>query len=147
MVAVIQRVIGSWVEVEGKEIARIAKGYNILLGVIEGDTDEDIEKLVKKIVNLRIFPNEKGKFDKNILQIQGEALVVSQFTLAGKIKKGNRPDFSAAMKPNEAKKLYEKFVERLGEHIPVQTGEFGAMMEVGIINDGPVTIIANSKEL
>ena len=147
MVAVIQRVSSSWVKVGDKEIARIGKGYNILLGVIEGDTQEDIEKLVKKIINLRIFPNEAGKFDKNIFQIGGEALVVSQFTLAGKIKKGNRPDFTNAMKPDSAKKLYEKFVQKLSEHIPVQTGEFGAMMEVGIMNDGPVTIIANSKEL
>ena len=147
MVALLQRVSASWVRIDGKEIARIGQGLSILLGVIQEDSEEDIAKLVKKIVNMRIFPNEAGKFDKSILQIGGEALVVSQFTLAANIKRGNRPDFSAAMPPAEAKRLYDKFVAALREHIPVQTGEFGAMMEVGIINDGPVTIIADSREI
>ncbi len=147
MVALLQRVRESWVRIEDKEVARIGRGLSILLGVVQGDSEEDIAKLVKKIVNMRIFPNEAGKFDKNILQVGGEALVVSQFTLAANIKRGNRPDFSAAMPPAEAKKLYEAFVAALREHIPVQTGKFGAMMEVGILNDGPVTIIADSRQL
>ncbi|BCD67207.1 D-aminoacyl-tRNA deacylase [Nitratiruptor sp. YY09-18] len=147
MIALIQRVTESWVKVENKEIAHIQKGLNILLGVMANDTDEDIEKLVKKILNLRIFPNEKGRFDKNILQVGGEILVVSQFTLAGNIRRGNRPDFSNAMEPVRAKELYALFCEELARHVPVQKGAFGAMMEVGIINDGPVTIIADSKKL
>ncbi len=147
MKAFIQRVKSSWVKVEDKEIARIGKGYNILLGVMQGDNELDIEKLIKKIINLRIFPNELGKFDKNVVQVGGEILVVSQFTLAAKCKRGNRPDFTEAMPPQEAKRLYEEFVTKLSSYIAVQTGEFGAMMEVGIINDGPVTIGLDSKEL
>ncbi len=147
MIALLQRVRESWVRIDGIEVARIGRGLNILLGVMQGDTSEDIEKLVRKIINMRIFPNDAGKFDKNILQIDGEALVVSQFTLAANIKKGNRPDFTAAMPPTEAERLYEEFVAVLRRHIPVQTGRFGAMMEVGIINDGPVTIIADSRQL
>ena len=147
MIALIQRVSSSWVNIANNEIARIGKGYNILLGVIKGDEKDDIDKLVKKIVNLRLFPNEKGKMDKNIVQIKGQALIVSQFTLAADIKRGNRPDFSAAMPPHEAQKLYELFCQKLNAHIEVQTGKFGAMMEVGIINDGPVTITVDSRRL
>ncbi|MRI59302.1 MAG: D-tyrosyl-tRNA(Tyr) deacylase [Epsilonproteobacteria bacterium] len=147
MRAVIQRVSSSWVKIEGHQIAQIQKGYNILLGIVKGDTIEDVDKLIKKILNLRLFPNEEGKMDKNILQVQGEILVVSQFTLAASIKRGNRPDFGAAAPPEEAKRLYELFCQRLQEYLPLQTGEFGAMMEVGVVNDGPVTIIADSGEL
>ena len=147
MRALLQRVKSSWVKIDEKEVARIAIGYNILLGVMHDDNEQDIEKLIKKIINLRIFPNEEGKFDKNIVQVGGEILVVSQFTLAANCKRGNRPDFTQAMPPKEAKRLYEEFVTKLAKHIKVQTGEFGAMMEVGIINDGPVTIVLDSKEL
>ncbi|BAF69187.1 D-aminoacyl-tRNA deacylase [Nitratiruptor sp. SB155-2] len=147
MVALIQRVKESWVKIDGTEIAKIGKGYNILLGVMKEDTTKDIEKLIKKIVKLRLFPNESGKMDKNILEVKGSVLVVSQFTLAGNAKKGNRPDFTAAMPPKEAKELYDHFCQKLSLHLPVQTGLFGAMMEVGIINDGPVTLILDSKKL
>jgi len=147
MKALLQRVKKSWVRVDGKEIASIQTGLNILLGVMENDNEADIDKLVKKIVHLRIFPNEMGRFDRSIKDISGDALVVSQFTLAANCKRGNRPDFTRAMKPKRAKELYELFIAKLQEHIPVQTGQFGAMMEVGIINDGPVTIILDSKEL
>ncbi len=147
MVALLQRVKESWVKIEGKEVARIGQGLNILLGVMKEDSKEDIEKLVKKIVKLRIFPNEAGKFDKSLLDVGGEALVVSQFTLAANVKHGNRPDFTQAMAPMEAKELYETFVQRLSQEVNVQTGKFGAMMEVSIINDGPVTIIIDSKKL
>ncbi len=143
----LQRVKSSWVTIDGQEVAKIGRGYTILLGVIEGDAKEDITKLIKKILNLRLFPNEKGKMDKNILQIGGQILVVSQFTLAANCKRGNRPDFSLAMPPLLAKELYEDFVAKLKEHIDVQTGVFGAMMEVGILNDGPVTIILDSRQL
>ena len=146
MRAVIQRVKESWVDVDGERIAQIGAGLNILLGVVEGDT-EDAQKLAQKIAHLRIFADERGRFDRSLVDIGGEALVVSQFTLAASIRRGRRPDFTAAMEPAEAKRLYELFCDFLGELVPVQKGRFGAMMEVGIINDGPVTIIADSKEL
>ena len=147
MTALIQRVSLSWVKIGDEEIARIGRGYNILLGVLKEDSEQDIDKLVKKIVHLRLFPNEESKMDKNIVQIGGQALVVSQFTLAANVKKGNRPDFTAAMPPERAKELYELFCTKLGGHIPVQTGRFGAMMEVGIVNDGPVSIVIDSRDL
>ncbi len=147
MIAVIQRVSRAAVYVDGEAIARIGCGLQILLGVMHDDDESDVEKLVRKIVALRIFPNEAGKMGRNVLQVGGEALVVSQFTLAGEIKKGNRPDFTAAMKPQDAEALYEAFVAAMRAHLPVSTGKFGAMMEVEIHNDGPVTIIADSKRL
>ncbi len=147
MRVIIQRVKKSWVRVDGKEVAKIGRGYNILLGVMEQDREEDLEKVVKKIVNLRLFPDERGRFDKSIKEIEGEVLVVSQFTLAADAKRGNRPDFSKAKRADEAKEVYERFVKRLKEHLSVKTGIFGAYMEVGIINDGPLTIILDSKEL
>ncbi|MCF6206505.1 MAG: D-aminoacyl-tRNA deacylase [Sulfurovum sp.] len=147
MTALIQRVSSSYVKIETEEVAAIGKGYNILLGVMQDDTEVDIEKLVNKIVKLRIFPNEAGKMDKNIVDVGGEVLVVSQFTLAANLKRGTRPDFNRAMKPDEANRLYELFKEKLGVFVPVQSGVFGAMMEVGIVNDGPVTIIVDSRQL
>ena len=147
MIALIQRVKSSSVKVDGKEIAKIGKGFNILLGIVEDDTSEDIDKLIKKIVKMRIFENDCGKFDLSILDVDGEVLVVSQFTLSANIKKGNRPSFSKAMNPKDAKVLYREFVEKLSNYVPTKEGIFGAMMEVEIINDGPVTIIANSKEI
>jgi D-tyrosyl-tRNA(Tyr) deacylase len=147
MRAVIQRVKESWVDVDGERIAQIGAGLNILLGVVEGDTESDAKKLAQKIARLRIFADERGRFDRSLVDIGGEALVVSQFTLAASIRRGRRPDFAAAMEPAEAKRLYELFCDFLGELVPVQKGRFGAMMEVGIINEGPVTIIADSKEL
>ena len=147
MTALIQRVSHSYVKVEGEEIAFIDKGYNILLGVMKDDSEADVEKLVNKIVKLRIFPNEAGKMDKSIVDVEGEVLVVSQFTLSANLKRGTRPDFNGAMKPDEAKRLYENFKKKLSAYVPVCSGVFGAMMEVGITNDGPVTIIADSKFL
>ncbi|WP_300363587.1 D-aminoacyl-tRNA deacylase [Hydrogenimonas sp.] len=147
MIALLQRVSRSSVVVEGREIAHIGRGYNILLGVLKGDTEADIDKLVPKIVHLRIFADEAGKMNRSVLDIGGEALVVSQFTLAGSVKKGRRPSFDDAMPPQEAKRLYDIFCERLAEHVPVQRGEFGAMMDVEIHNDGPVTFIVDSRAL
>jgi D-tyrosyl-tRNA(Tyr) deacylase len=147
MIALLQRVSRSSVVVEGREIAHIGRGYNILLGVLKGDTEADIDKLVPKIVHLRIFADEAGKMNRSVLDIGGEALVVSQFTLAGSVKKGRRPGFDDAMPPQEAKRLYDIFCERLAEHVPVQRGEFGAMMDVEIHNDGPVTFIVDSRAL
>ena len=147
MIALLQRVNHSKVTVDGETVGEISLGYNILLGVLKEDDETDIEKLVQKIVNLRVFSDENGKMNKSILDVKGEALVVSQFTLAGNVKKGRRPSFDNAMSPVEAKRLYEEFCLQLGKHIEVQTGKFGAMMEVEIINDGPVTFIIDSKEL
>ena len=146
MRAVIQRVKNSWVLIDNREVARIGYGLTILLGVLKGDSAEDVERLAKKIVHLRIFPNEMGKFGRSLLDVKGEALVVSQFTLAAETRRGHRPDFTAAMQPPQARTLYNSFVERLAQFVPVQTGHFGALMEVGIINDGPVTIILDSRE-
>ncbi len=147
MIALLQRVSRSKVTVDGETVGEIGLGYNILLGVLKEDDETDIEKLVQKIVNLRVFADENGKMNKSILDVKGEALVVSQFTLAGSVKRGRRPSFDSAMPPAEAERLYEEFCLQLGKDIEVQKGKFGAMMEVEIINDGPVTFIIDSKEL
>ena len=148
MRAVIQRVKESKVVVEGKVVGQIGKGLNILLGIGKGDTEEDIKKLVKKILNLRIFENEEGKFHYSLLDVGGEVLVVSQFTLYANVKKGRRPSFEEAEEPVRAKELYEKFVREIKSYgVKVETGIFGAMMDVYILNWGPVTIIIDSKEL
>ena len=148
MRAIIQRVKESRVVVDGKVVGQIGKGLNILLGVGKGDTEEDIKKLVKKILNLRIFENEEGKFHYSLLDIGGEVLVVSQFTLYANVKKGRRPSFEEAEEPKRAKELYEKFVEEIKSYgVKVETGIFGAMMDVYILNWGPVTIIVDSKEI
>ncbi|WP_457639161.1 D-aminoacyl-tRNA deacylase [Persephonella sp.] len=147
MIAVIQRVSSSWVEVDGKVVGKIGRGLNILLGVVKGDTEEDVEKLVKKIPYLRIFEDENGKMNLSVVDIGGEALVISQFTLAGSLKKGRRPSFENAEEPERAEELYNLFVNRLSQYIPVQTGIFAADMKVFIENDGPVTFIADSRQL
>lgn len=148
MIAVVQRVLSSKVEVDGKVVGEIGKGLNILLGIVKGDTEEDINKLVNKIVNLRIFSKDKeGKMDLSVKDINGQVLVISQFTLAGNIKKGRRPSFENAEKPDIAKKLYEKFIEEISKHVETKTGIFAADMKVYILNDGPVTFIVNSKDL
>ena len=150
MIALLQRVSSSRVEVDGKVVGQIGRGVNILLGVEKGDTEEDIKLLVDKIVNLRIFPSEDGKrdFDRSLLDIGGEVLVVSQFTLPASLRKGRRPSFDRAEEPRRAKELYERFVEELRNRgLKVETGIFGADMKVYIENDGPVTFILRSEEL
>ncbi len=150
MIALLQRVSSSKVEVDGKVVGQIGRGINILLGVEKGDDESDIDLLVEKIVNLRIFPSEDGKkdFDRSLLEIGGEALVVSQFTLPASLRKGRRPSFDRAEEPRRAKELYEKFVKALREKgIKVETGIFGADMKVYIENDGPVTFILRSEDL
>ena len=148
MIALIQRVSRSSVTIEGEKIAQIGQGMTILLGVLKGDEEKDIDKLVAKIPYLRIFSDEAGKMNRSLLDIGGEALVVSQFTLAGSVKKGRRPSFDSAMEPNQAKKLYERFCRALqAAGVTVKTGRFGAMMKVEIVNDGPVTFIVDSREL
>lgn len=148
MIAVIQRVSSSSVKVNGEVVGSIEKGLNILLGVKKGDNHEDMEKLVKKIVNLRIFCDENGKMNLSLLDVKGEALIISQFTLTGNVKKGRRPSFDESQVPDVAKKFYEEFVQAVASYdVRTQTGEFGAMMDVEIRNDGPVTFLIDSKEL
>jgi len=148
MIAVIQRVNSSSVTVDSEVVGKISKGLNILLGVKKGDKKEDITKLVNKIVNLRIFQDENDKMNLSLLDIKGEALIISQFTLAANVKKGRRPSFDSSEKPDIAKDMYKQFVkefEFLGVH--TQTGIFGEHMDVNIQNDGPVTFIVDSNEL
>jgi D-tyrosyl-tRNA(Tyr) deacylase len=147
MIALVQRVRRSSVTVEGEEVARIGRGVNILLGVFRDDGEEEIGKLMKKLPHLRIFPDGEGKMNRSLVEVGGEALVVSQFTLAGSVKKGRRPSFDRAMPPEEAERLYERFCGELERFVPVRRGVFGAMMEVEILNDGPVTFILDSREL
>ncbi len=148
MIAVVQRVSRSEVKVGGKTVGSIGRGINVLLGVVRGDAQDDAKKLTEKIVNLRIFEDEKGKFQFSLKEVGGSALVVSQFTLCANLKKGRRPSFEQAEEPAKAKELYERFCELLEGHgIKVERGVFGAMMEVHIINWGPVTFILDSREL
>lgn len=149
MKAVIQRVKYATVKVDNKIIGECKQGFMILLGVIDGDTKEDADKLIKKIPVLRIFEDENGKMNKSLLDIDGEILVVSQFTLAADCSHGRRPSFTASAPPDIANDLYEYFVGELKTAgvKSVQTGEFGADMAVELLNDGPVTIVLDSKEL
>lgn len=144
---VIQRVSESSVTIDGKVKSSIGSGLLILLGIEDSDTDDDIKWLCQKIVNLRIFLDENGVMNKSILENVGDVLVVSQFTLHASTKKGNRPSYIKASKPDFAIPMYEKFVKKLETDLgkSVQTGEFGADMKVALINDGPVTIIIDSK--
>tara|TARA_B110000881_G_scaffold193137_1_gene186260 strand:+ start:50 stop:502 length:453 start_codon:yes stop_codon:yes gene_type:complete len=148
MRVVIQLVKKASVAVEGKLISEIKKGYLILLGIIEEDTQEDINWLAGKIARLRIFSDENGAMNNSIIEANGDVIVVSQFTLQAKTKKGNRPSFIKAARPEIAIPLYEKFIIQLENELgkKVQTGEFGAMMDVALINDGPVTILIDSKQ-
>lgn len=146
MKALIQRVKNSSVKVAGKLINEIDEGFNVLVGINVNDTVDDIEYLVHKIVNLRIFDDEEGVMNKSILDYGGKILSISQFTLQADTKKGNRPSYVNAMNGESALNLYEEFNRRLNEFVPTLPGVFGADMEVTIINDGPVTIIIDSKD-
>ena len=149
MKAVIQRVKYATVKVDNKITGECKQGFMILLGVIDGDTENDADKLIKKIPVLRIFEDENGKMNKSLLDIDGEILVVSQFTLAADCSHGRRPSFTDSAPPDIANELYEYLVGELKTAgvKSVQTGEFGADMAVELLNDGPVTIILDSKEL
>ena len=148
MRVVIQRVSKASVEINSNEICNINNGLLILLGIELKDSNEDIAWLTKKIINLRIFSDENGKMNHSIANVSGEIIVVSQFTLHAKTKKGNRPSYINAAKPELAIPLYEKFTDFLRKEsgLNVYTGKFGADMKVSLINDGPVTIILDSKE-
>lgn len=146
MRAVIQRVSKASVTVEDKITGKINEGLVILLGIKSGDTDADAKYLAEKCVNLRIFTDEEGKFNLSALDVKGEVLVVSQFTLYGNTQKGRRPNFTDAAPPDISEPLYERFIHHVRESgLKAASGIFGAMMMVEIHNDGPVTIIAESK--
>lgn len=147
MKAVIQRVSKSSVTIEGKTVASIGIGLLILLGIVDEDTQEDIKWLSNKVSNLRIFGDDNGVMNKSVIDINGDAIVVSQFTLHASTKKGNRPSYIKAAKPDIAIPLYESFVRQLELDMgkKVQTGAFGADMKVELLNDGPVTIIIDTK--
>ncbi|MAD50162.1 MAG: D-tyrosyl-tRNA(Tyr) deacylase [Flavobacteriales bacterium] len=147
MRVVVQRVSEASVSIEGQIYSQIQQGMLILLGIENKDSQEDIDWLCKKIANLRIFSDENGQMNKSVLDIKGQVLVVSQFTLHAKTKKGNRPSFIEAARPEIAIPLYETFVKRLTLDIQsqVMTGQFGADMQVSLCNDGPVTILIDSK--
>lgn len=145
--AVIQRVSRGWVRVENQEMRPINAGLVVLIGVGKDDDQSDACYLADKILNLRIFPNDEGKFDLSVTDLKGDLLVVSQFTLYGDCRKGRRPSFTDAAAPENALPLFEKVVEYLRKSgLNVVTGEFQTMMEVGIVNDGPVTILLDSKK-
>lgn len=150
MRVVIQRTKKAAVAVEGKEISSIDEGLMVLLGIEDNDTDEDVQWLCSKIVNLRIFDDEQGVMNKSILQNPDlDILLVSQFTLFASTKKGNRPSYIRASKPDFAVPMYEQFIAELSQQIgkPVKTGVFGANMQVALVNDGPVTICIDTKNI
>lgn len=147
MRALIQRVNNAKVDVNGKTVSQIRKGLLVFLGVTHSDTEADIDFLVEKIVNLRIFGDENDKMNLSLLDIKGEVLIVSQFTLYADCMRGRRPDFIDAAKPELAQELYKKFVQRFkGTSLKVSEGEFGAMMDIELVNSGPVTIMLDTDE-
>jgi D-tyrosyl-tRNA(Tyr) deacylase len=147
MIVVIQRVSESSVKIDSKIKSQIGVGLMILLGIEEADGQEDIEWLSKKIVNLRIFPDENGVMNRSVSEVGGEILLISQFTLHASTKKGNRPSYIKAAKPDFAIPMYEKMIQALELELgkSIGTGEFGADMKVSLVNDGPVTIVIDSK--
>ena len=147
MLAVLQRVSEASVTIEGAVKGKIGKGLLILLGITHNDTTEDIDWLAKKLVNMRIFGDAEGKMNLALSDVGGNILLISQFTLHASTKKGNRPSFIEAARPETAVPLYEATIKALEKELgkPIQTGEFGADMKVSLLNDGPVTIIIDSK--
>ena len=147
MKAVIQRVSSASVSVDDTQISSINNGFLILLGVQQGDDEKDLEYLVNKTARMRIFKDDKQHMNLSIQDVNGEALVVSQFTLCADTRRGRRPSFIHAAPPEMAEQMYQQFCEQLRTAgVPVQTGRFGAMMDVSLINDGPVTIILDSRD-
>lgn len=147
MKVVIQRVTKASVTIDDTEVAHIEKGLLILLGIVNDDTEIDIKWLSNKIINLRVFSDQDGVMNKSLLDTKGDVIVVSQFTLHASTKKGNRPSYTKAAKPDIAIPIYESFLKQIEKNLckPVQTGRFGADMKVELLNDGPVTIIIDSK--
>ena len=148
MKAVIQRVTSAKVEVQGETVGECGRGLLVLLGVAVGDTEEDLDRVLQKMVKLRIFEDENGKMNRSVQDIDGELLVVSQFTLLANYRHGNRPDYMGAAAPAEATRLYELFIEKAKAYVRhVGHGIFGADMQVSLVNDGPVTIVMESDVL
>ena len=145
MRAVVQRVTSSKVSVDGKTVGEIGKGFNVLLGVVEGDTDEQAILLAGKIARLRVFEDENGKMNLSVNDVGGEILAISQFTLCADCKKGNRPSYIKAAKPEKAIPLFEYFKSEIGKSgLKIESGIFGADMKVSLLNDGPVTLVLDS---
>ena len=147
MIAVIQRVTESAVKIDGEIKGEIGLGLTVLLGIEEADDASDIEWLSRKIVNLRVFADDEGVMNRSLLEVGGELLLISQFTLHASTKKGNRPSYIKAAKPDIAIPLYESFIATMEKELgkSIQTGKFGADMKISLVNDGPVTIIIDSK--
>ncbi len=147
MIAVLQRVSASSVCVEGQVVGKIGKGFNVLLGIADSDTEEDLQWIAKKILGMRIFGDEEGKMNLDLKDIGGDILLISQFTLLANSRKGNRPSFIEAARPEKAIPLYEQMIGVLSAGLgkPVEKGIFGADMKVSIENDGPVTVILDSR--
>ena len=146
MIVVLQRVKNAYVEVDGNKISEIDNGLLLLWGIEQGDSDADSEVLINKILNFRIFSDENLKMNKSIIDIGGEILLVSQFTLAGNFLKGNRPSFINAKDPKIAEEMLEEIYQKLSEKVTIKLGSFGSMMQVGLINDGPSTFVLSSKD-
>ena len=145
MRAVVQRVRSASVAVDGEVVAEVGAGVVVLLGVASGDTPAEADRVAGKIARLRIFENDDGRFDRSLLDVSGEALVVSQFTLVADTRKGNRPSFTDAAEPELAEALYARFCASLeAEGVPVARGVFGARMQVALVNDGPLTIVLDA---
>lgn len=145
---VVQRVLEASVTVDGEELGRVARGFMVLCGVEDGDTQEDVRYCVEKTVHLRVFEDEQGKMNRDILDAGGAVLAISQFTLHGDVRHGRRPSFIRAARPETAVPLYDAYCEGLREAgLRVETGRFGADMKVALINDGPVTLLVDSRKL
>ena len=147
MKAIVQRVSAAEVKVDKEVTGKIGFGLLVLLGVAQGDTIEEMEYLCSKMLHLRIFPDSEGRMNRSLLDVQGEILLVSQFTLLGDARKGRRPNFTKAAAPDVALKLYTEAASWLRRHVKVQTGVFGAKMELSLTNDGPVTIILETPDV
>lgn len=149
MRVIVQRVKSSQVVVEGQIVGKISQGLNLLVGIASTDTEAELDWMVRKCLDLRVFPDANtGRWDKSIVEIGGELLVVSQFTLYGDCRKGRRPSFDRAAPPEQAEKLYDRFVTKLRQsRLRVETGQFGAMMQVSIENDGPVTLLLEREAI
>ena len=145
MRAVVQRVLSASVAIGGTVKGEIGKGYLVLLGIEENDTEKDLDYIAEKLLGLRVFEDEAGKMNRSVLDAGGSILLVSQFTLYGDARKGRRPSFIRAARPEKAIPLYEAMIARLRAALSVETGEFGADMQVSLINDGPVTILLDSE--
>tara|TARA_B100000524_G_scaffold7145_1_gene4544 strand:+ start:292 stop:756 length:465 start_codon:yes stop_codon:yes gene_type:complete len=145
MKVVLQRVKSAYVKVDSSTVSEIDSGYLLLWGIEESDTEVESEILINKILNFRIFSDENLKMNKSIIDISGEILIVSQFTLAGKFLKGNRPSFVNSKSPEIAEKMISNIVQEFSKHVSVKTGSFGAMMDVGLVNDGPATFVLTAR--